>query len=101
MSKFDKFIAEALLFNREPKVKKVKEGMTLKDFVKMQKELDEYLEWKKSKEPKKEDKKPDTAWSRLSFAQKLTILWITVPLALMAETAVLLKFAIVISGMVK
>lgn len=101
MSKWkDRLLAEAL-FQREPKEKKVKKELSFKDYVKFQKELKEFEEWQKSQ--KKEDKKeePKGPWAKLSIVQKLTILMITVPLALMAETAVLLKFALMIGDMVR
>lgn len=104
MSKFsDRLLAE-MLFRKEPKerVKKVSKEMTLKDFVKMQKELEEYQEWRKSKEKKDEKKdEPKSWWKKLSVWQQLSILMVTVPLALMMEVTLLLKFAVVIGTIVK
>jgi len=97
MSKFtDLLLAEALF--KQPKEKKVKSDLSFRDFVRMQKELEDYQEWRKLKE-KKEDKKPEGPWQKLSVWQKLTVLMITVPLALMAEVMVLLKFGLVIGKM--
>jgi hypothetical protein len=91
----DRLVAEAL-FTREPKVKKVKQELTFKDYVKFQKELKEFEEWQKTQ--KKEDKKeePKSSWDKMSVVQKLTILTISVPIMLMLEVFLLLKFAVII-----
>ena len=99
MSKMiDRLVAEAI-FRKEPKETKVKKEISLKDYMKFEKEMEEFKEWKKSKEPKKDDK-PKTAWEAMSVPKKLTILMITVPMALMAETAILVKFAVTISNLI-
>lgn len=97
MSKLvDRLIAEAL-FNKEPKVRK--KDMTSKLTKEIERQLLEEL--KKKLEKKDEKKGSDTAWAKLSTVQKLTILMITVPLGLMLEMFVILKFAIVIGTMIK
>lgn len=96
MSKLvDRLIAEAL-FNKEPKRKKY-DGTS-----KIAKEIEKHLlEELKKKLEKKDEKKDQTPWDKMSVAKKLTILMITVPLGLMLEMFIILKFAALIGTMIR
>ena len=70
MSKFDRYMAEAL-FNKTPPVKK-KSGITLKEYIKLSKEFEEYQKYLKDKEDKNKPKNDD----KLTFWQKTVLLHI-------------------------
>ncbi len=56
--KFHDFIEAENFFRRKEKPTKIKKEFTLRDFIKFQKELEEFEKWKKENE-KKNEKKPD------------------------------------------
>ncbi len=70
MSKFDRYMAE-VLFNKTPPPKPKKSGITLKEFIKLSKEFEEYQKYVKEKEDKNKPKNGD-----LTFWQKTILLHI-------------------------
>lgn len=98
MSKLtDRLIAEAL-FNKEPR--RDKRDKNTKP-AKIIRRIEEHLLEELEKKMKKEEKKDHGAWDRMSVTKKLVILMITVPLGLMLEMFIILKFAMVIGTMIK
>lgn len=85
MSKFDRYMAEAL-FNKTPPLKQKKSGITLKEFIKLSKEFEEYQKYVKEKEDKNKPKNPN----ELTFWQKTVLLHISA-LAYFATLALLFR----------
>lgn len=100
MSKLiDRIIAEAIFHKEKPVMKEKKSKYEKLIEEEILKSLAEDLRKKlEKKEEKKEEKKGP--WEKLSVVQKLTILMITVPIALMLETIFILKLALMIGWMV-
>lgn len=73
MSKLDKVLIEALLFKDKPPIKKTKTAITLKDYIKFQKEFEDFQKLLKEAEDKK---KPKDDKDKLTFWQKTVLLHI-------------------------
>lgn len=85
MSKLDRILAEAIFKEHSPPPKKNKSGITLKEYIKLSKEFEEYQKYLADKKPK-DDKKKD----ELTFWQKTVLLHIGA-LAYFATLALLFR----------
>lgn len=79
---------------KEPPKPDKKETDPISELLKFQRQFDEYQKFLKDQEKiNKKEEKPKSGWDKMSFIQKMTVLTVTVPIAMMGHTLIVLLFA--------